>query len=348
MDSRSPHRSFATRSSLLSPKSVGVVVASAALALSGVGCLERGLKPVNPCTRSSVGQRIQVTNVDNVDLLFMIDNSNSMAEEQVNLIEELPRLVQVLASGDRNADGARDFNPVRSLHVGVITSDMGAGPNSGVPTCGLGLGDDGILLSRSRSTTAPCMATYPSGTFEFDRDTDDAAAFAAEVGCVANIGTGGCGFEQQLESSLKAITPISAQPWTRAGYAPPRFVSVDGIPDSVGGNAEGPNTGFLRPTSALAVVLVTDEEDCSVRDYGLFVNGDPRFMGVPLNLRCNTFGDPAMNIIHPVQRYVDGFLALQPDPSLLVFAGIIGIPPSTEPAVTCEPSSTSMLAFSGR
>jgi hypothetical protein len=343
MDSRSPHRSSLAKSATL-VKSAGIVVASAALALSGVGCLERGLKPVNPCTRSSVGQRIQVTNVDNVDLLFMIDNSNSMAEEQLNLIEELPRLVQVLASGDRNSDGARDFNPVRSLHVGVVTSDLGAGPNTGVPTCGMGLGDDGILRSRSRSTTAPCMATYPSGVFEFDRDTDDPAAFAAEVGCVANIGTGGCGFEQQLETSLKALTPISAQPWTRAGYSPPRFVSADGIPDSIGGNADGPNAGFLRPTSALAVVLVTDEEDCSVRDFGLFVTGDPRFMSVPLNLRCNTFGDPSMGIIHPVQRYVDGFLGLRRDPNLLIFSGIVGIPPETEPAPGASPDFAAILA----
>jgi len=143
MDSRSN-----SRSSALSRWKPGIVAGAAALTLAGSavsvsGCLERGLKPVNPCTRSSVGQRIQVTNVDNVDMLLMIDNSNSMAEEQVNLIEELPRLVQVLASGDRNADGTRDFNPVRSLHVGIITSDLGAGPNTGVPTCARGLGDDG-------------------------------------------------------------------------------------------------------------------------------------------------------------------------------------------------------------
>ncbi len=299
--------------------------------VSAAGCLERGLKPVNPCTRSSVGQRIQVTNVDNVDLLFMVDNSNSMAEEQANLIAELPRLVNVLASGDRDGDMMRDFNPVKSLQVGIITSDMGAGPNTGVPTCARGLGDDGILRSRSRLTTAPCMATYPSAVFEFDRERgDNANDFAATIGCVANISTGGCGFEQQLEASLKAITPISASTFTRPGYSPPRFISADGVPDSVAGNADGPNAGFLRPSSALAVVLVTDEEDCSVRDYGLFVTADPRFMSVPLNLRCNTFGDPAMGIVHPVDRYVNGFLGLRTDPNLLIFSGIIGIPPDTE------------------
>ena len=331
MDSRSTSSSRSPLSRWKPSVTIGAAVLTVA-GISAAGCLERGLKPVNPCTRSSVGQRIQVTNVDNVDLLFMVDNSNSMAEEQVNLVAELPRLVRVLASGDRDNDGTRDFNPVKSLHVGIITSDMGAGPNTGVPTCARGLGDDGILRNRSRLTTAPCMATYPSGIFEFDRERmDDPNEFGATVGCVANIGTGGCGFEQQLEASLKAVTPITASSSNRPGYAPPRFVSADGIPDAVAGNADSPgNAGFLRPNSALAIVLVTDEEDCSVRDYGLFVSGDPRFAGVPLNLRCNTFGDPGAGYIHPVDRYVSGFLGLRTDPNLLIFSGIVGIPPTTE------------------
>lgn len=324
-------------STLLSRSKSGVMLGAAVMTVAGLsasGCLERGLKPVNPCTRSSVGQRVQVTNVDNVDLLFMIDNSNSMIEEQANLVRELPRLVSVLASGDRDGDGLRDFNPVKSLHVGVVSSDMGAGPNDGVPTCRRGLGDDGILRTTSRSTTAPCMASFPSGIFEFDREAgDDPTLFANTVGCVANIGTGGCGFEQQLEAPLKALTPLAASTWTRPGYTPPLFVSADGVPNTVAGNGQAPgNDGFLRPTSALAVVLVTDEEDCSVLDYNLFVTAESRFAGVPLNVRCNQFGAADMRIVHPVDRYVTGFLGLRSDPGLLIFSGIIGIPPSTEAA----------------
>ncbi len=332
MDSRPAPSSSPRRSSRFR---LGVGLGALALGLAGAsasGCLERGLKPVNPCTRSSVGQRIQVTNVDNVDLLFMIDNSNSMAEEQVKLASELPRLVRVLASGDRDGDGSQDFNPVKSLHVGIVTSDMGGGPHSGIPTCPMGLGDDGLLRDRSR-LPAPCMTTYPSGVFDFQRERDDANAFAATVGCVANIGTGGCGFEQQLESPLKALTPINPQAWTAPGYTPPRFVDSSGIPNNAVGNGENPrNAGFLRENSALAIVLVTDEEDCSVQDYSLFVQADPRFSGVPLNLRCNTFGDPGMGYVYPVERYVAGFLGLRRDPGLLIFSGIVGIPPETEAA----------------
>jgi hypothetical protein len=284
---------------------------------------------VNPCNRTSFTRAIEVTNVDKVDLLFMVDNSGSMREEQANLITEIPRLVRILASGDSDGDGMQNFPPVNSLHVGIVSSDMGSGNQMNVRTCTPGLGDDGILRARSASATAPCMATYPSGTFEFmnGQNTD---AFAATVGCVAAIGTTGCGFEQQLESPLKALTPSNPEPWTRAGYTPPRFYdAASGLPNRLAGHGTGANNGFIRQNSALAVVLVTDEEDCSVSDYAIFGASDPRFTSIPANVRCNTYsGDPT--IVYPVSRYVDGFLGLRRSPGLLIFSAIAGIPPETE------------------
>jgi hypothetical protein len=279
-----------------------------------------------------------------LDLLFVIDNSNSMAEEQANFIAELPRLVSVLASGDGDGDGTRDFQPTSSMHIGVVTTDMGAGPVAALPTCAPGLGDDGILISRSRITTPSCPDSYPSGVFEFDRATDDALATAAAVGCVANLGTGGCGFEQQLEATLKAVSPSTATAWTAPGYLPPRFSSGDGIPDSLPGHGDRTNAGFLRAGSILAIVLITDEEDCSLRDYALLGSEDSRFTSVPFNLRCNTFGDPALGVVHDVQRYVDGLRGLRANPRDLVFAAVVGIPPEIEPLAGATPDFAGILA----
>ena len=124
------------------------------------GCIEREGRPVNPCTNVTIGQAIQVTNVDKVDLLFMVDNSNSMTEEQASLTSEFPRMINILASGDFDQDGDfagdgeagdEDFRPVRDLNVGVITSDMGAGGFT-LPTCrAADFGDDGILRSQGRT-----------------------------------------------------------------------------------------------------------------------------------------------------------------------------------------------------
>ena len=82
------------------------------LALAAGGCIEREGRPVNPCTQVTVGQKIQVTNVDKVDLLFMVDNSNSMAEEQGLLATQFPTMINILTTGDFNQN-ARP-RPIRS------------------------------------------------------------------------------------------------------------------------------------------------------------------------------------------------------------------------------------------
>lgn len=274
-----------------------------------------------------------------VDWLFLVDTSNSMAEEQVVLANELPRLVRVLASGDANEDGTRDFMPVRSLHLGVITPDLGAGELPTVPTCLMGWGEDGILRRRGPS----CGAEHPSGVFDFmpgGGTTPD--AFAMQFSCVARAGTGGCGFEQQLEASLRAVSPSATTAWTRPGYVPPTFR------DGSSGHALGPNAGFVRTDSVLAITLVTDEDDCSVPDTGLFDVGDARFMGVGLNARCVTFEETAT---YPSSRYVDGLLGLRPHPGLLVYSAITGIPTGTfasYDALLADPTMTPRIEMGDR
>ena len=276
------------------------------------------------------------TNLDpcaatDVDMLFMIDNSGSMREEQENLIRELPRMVHALTTGDRDDDGTVDFAPVRSLHVGFITSDMGSGNQTDVRTCDPGIGDDG-LLRRISTSEAPCMATYPSGSFAF-RPSDDVTEFIDTVSCVASVGTEGCGFEQPLEAALKALSPANPEAWTAVGYSPPRFYDpASGLRDQLVGHGASENAGFLRPDSTLAIILLTDEEDCSLADYTLLGN-EGVYASVPPNLRCSTvMGDSS--VVYRVSRYVDGFIGLRRSPTQLIFSVIAGIPVATEEAAS--------------
>jgi hypothetical protein len=255
-----------------------------------------------------------------VDLLFMVDNSNSMAEEQESLAMQFEGLVGDLSRGDldpavdADGDGDRndlgdDFPPVGSLHVGVVTSDMGTG-GFNVMTCSdePNFGDDGILRTRGNTGIDGCRAEYPS-FLEFSA-RESVPAFARDVGCVARAGTGGCGFEQPLEAVLKAVTPSTCtDPWCTFGMASR-------------GHADGANDGFLRPDSVLAIVLLTDEEDCSVVDPDLFNSSSTRYSG-ELNLRC--FLNPTAS--HPISRYVEGLLATRESPDSLVFGVIAGVPP---------------------
>jgi len=93
-----------------------------------VGCPNQELAPLAPCTVSGVSIEVPQTGVDKVDLLFMIDDSGSMAEEQKKLADVLPNLVTVLTTGNKTpkpAGATPDFPPVKSLHIGVISQDMG-------------------------------------------------------------------------------------------------------------------------------------------------------------------------------------------------------------------------------
>jgi hypothetical protein len=159
------------------------------------------------------------------------------------------------------------------------------------------------------TSIAGCSATYPS-FLSFSPVGGDPDAFASDVSCLAVAGTGGCGFEQQLDAALKAVTPSTSSI---------TFGGGDGM-----GHADRSNAGFLRPDSVLAIVMVTDEEDCSAADPEIFNPPSTVYTG-DLNLRCFMYPDAR----HPISRYTEGFLAAK-EAARLVVMNIVGIPPGAE------------------
>jgi hypothetical protein len=302
-----------------------------------------------------------------VDLLFMIDNSGSMAEEQRKLAAVLPNLVAELATG--NLDGSRkpagtktDFAPVQSLHIGVVTSDMGingapaqnsCGDRSFLPTehdsrtstlrVNKPVGDDGILQTdiavavdgvwgpdRNTGTVINYLPADPScsgitfppnARFVDFSAGGDAAAAAQRFSCVVKRGRNGCGLEQQLEAVLKALTP------------PDSNIKFTAQSPNGHGNAKNPanqsgfNQAFLRDDAILAVVVVSDEEDCSIPDQsrGIFDGTNASIPG-GINVRCGLKQNAAL--LHSSARYVEGLKALKPDAyrDRVIFAGVVGVP----------------------
>lgn len=316
------------------PRQVALALLLCALA-SSQGCIEREGRPVTPCTQVTVAQSIQVDNVDKVDLLFMVDNSNSMATVQVNLTAQFPRLIRILVTGDfdesgETGDNDDDFDPVRDLNFGVITSDMGTGGYT-VPTCANSdFGDDGILQTRGR--LPGCQMEYPSFlNFRIGRDMPE--QFARDAACVATLGTGGCGLEQQLEAPLKALTPSAPTAWTAPDFVRPGTPDAprglnNGFFRNSPGHGDGANAGFARENSVLALILVTDEEDCSAFDPDYYEFDSAIYGGrEQINLRCFLYPEG----LHPIERFVNGYVQLRTRPGLLVFGGITGIPPDLAP-----------------
>jgi hypothetical protein len=248
-----------------------------------------------------------------------------MRDEQEKLQEQVPRLVNLLLTGGEADPGAvGTFPAIASLHVGIITPDLGhstvpahnftAGSGSEFdfnPTAACmrnsGNGKAGFmqvegLLGAARDA---CTAqTPPAGTFYLDRPSDADPAFdvqfVKDVECVTGQDDG-CGFEQQLESILASDRNTA-------------------------------NSGFSRDGALLAVILITDEDDCSTTDPRVF-DVEPRqsnpFQGpftsineLQFNLRCWEH----RAALRSVEDYVTGVAALKPDPSQVVFAAITGIP----------------------
>lgn len=258
--------------------------------------------------------------ITKLDMLFVVDNSGSMLEEQEALREQFPRLIGDLIRADLDFDGMRDF-PSIDLHLGVVSTDLGV-PGMDVEKCD-GLGDDGLLRSTPVEVSG-CQSQYPS-FLTYLPGVNDPMQAALDFGCMAALGTEGCGFEQPLESALKALWPRTDR-------------RVTFLPDEQGfgndGHGDGFNRGFLRNDPAMgrsliAVIVVSDEEDCSSWTTRHFTPESQLEPDDPLrtqgyNVRC--FSNPEN--LFPIERYVNGLRLLRPEnPGLVLFAAIVGVPP---------------------
>jgi hypothetical protein len=260
-----------------------------------------------------------------IDLLFVVDNSNSMQEEQAALRSQFPMLISLLLSNTAIGGGEDVVPGAQDIHLGVVSSDMGAVGIPGIDGC-VGLGDDGLLNGISSLDATGCSAaTFAPPFLSYVAGSGDAAQLATDLGCVSTLGLDGCGFEQQLESMLKAVWPgddgritFLADPATgfgATGQAGPSF----------------PNGDFVRhdggdEVSVLAVVMVTDEEDCSSSNTAHLAHN---FDTTGLNTRCHYEALRAEpNNIYDVSRYVEGLRMLRPGyEQRVVFGAIVGVPP---------------------
>jgi hypothetical protein len=290
-----------------------------ALALAATACTNEDPEPIasnceDPDGCLATPQPLE--KIDAVDILLVVDNSGSAADDLEAFKQQLPRLLNALVTGS-GEDAS--FPPAASVHVGVVTSDMGLAGVPDIEKC-VGLGDDGIFV-RPNDAELSCERSYP-GYLTFDGGPA-ALATVETVGCVPSLGSEGCGFEQPLEASLKALWPANDD--TIA------FATVEGQ-GARGHGGDGENQGFLRDDSLLVVVIVTDEDDDSTNDPLVHMPNsylDPNnpehavLLGQGLNVRAALNRDR----LYPVERYVAGLKQLHADhPDRVLFAAVAGFP----------------------
>ncbi|HLL22995.1 MAG TPA: hypothetical protein VK427_12735 [Kofleriaceae bacterium] len=190
------------------------------------------------------------------------------------------------------------------LHVGVVTSDFGTAGGPPVGTVGqggcAGYGQGGMLQTRGAPVDGPFVIDSP--------DTRNyTGALGTVVGEMLRVGSAGCGFEQPLAATRAALRV---------------------------------NPGFLRPDASLAIIMLADEDDCSLSDPGLLTDDT---LGPLQSFRCTRAGivcDEPLDVLgekhncrpDTTSRYVedpavtlDMLLAIKPQERLTVSA-IVGEP----------------------
>jgi hypothetical protein len=263
---------------------MGCAFFSALMTLGGGGCLDRPVAPASPNVTARIAEKVVRNRVDKIDLLFMIDNSSSMADKQDVLAEAIPDLVNRLLhpicieaktgapAGQPDAEGRctppseRDFEPVNDIHVGIISSSLG---DYGTGVCNdahdLTGGrldphnnDMGHLVARAANA-----ADLPSAGFlSWDGTGDSAALKGTFAEMVHGVGQHGCGYEASLEAIYRfLIDPEPYQGLTRDSNG----LSVPTGTDDV---VLKQRAAFLRPDSLVAIIMVTDENDCSIQAEG--------------------------------------------------------------------------------
>jgi hypothetical protein len=234
--------------------------------------------------------RVEQNIKNKVDILFMIDNSPSMSPKQAELKARFPELIKVL-------DNFGKSNPAW-YHIGVVTSDLGAGQfNLGGGQCHPG-GDGGKLQALGAAHDMTCAPPTNGLNFiDYNQlngmnNLPAGQDLATTFGCMASVGDKGCGFEQQLESVYKAIHDMPAE-----------------------------NHDFIRADALLVVVWVTDEDDdcSSPPNSDLFDPAQTATFGALLSYRGTQYGiecnQGGMEQLMPYASSGGGLMGCQPAPN---------------------------------
>ncbi len=211
---------------------IGMVGGLAACALLAAGCGACTSPTDDPFSTvpGSCQSAQPLIEPQKLDILFVVDNSNSMQEEQEGVARELTGFIQEVRRG---GGVAQDF------HVGVITTGVyrhtvvnnqhyyldyptQSGKLQAVPDAA---SDGGVILN--------------TGTERILKGDDP--QLVEKFGRLVKQGTAGSGQETPFEAVRLALLSDLAQ------------VELE----------KGGNGGFLRDRARLLVVVVTDEDDCS-------------------------------------------------------------------------------------
>lgn len=218
-----------------------------------------------------------------VDILWVVDNSESMVDEQALLAQNFDRFITglTICQGSNDPEDVCDFerktctksgNPCNppNYHIGVISTDVVSRADQGrlrrvgicVPNLGSAPVDGKYKYCRDNAGCAQDPQN-PDPAFDarnatcdigqsisfIDPNTRNAAnAFARAV----RVGVGGSGLERGIQAAAMALGRDTDRGTGQFRPAPTE------------------NNGFLRPEASLFVIFVSDEDDSSFGQISYF------------------------------------------------------------------------------
>jgi hypothetical protein len=202
-----------------------------------------------------------VAPVRELDLVFMVDNSPSMAPKQAKMTAQFPNLINAL----KDTDGT-----LPNLRIAIIDSDLGTAGAFTDPYCGLK--DNGTNAYGDRGHFQMINATkcgvQSADDLFLEYKNGLAVNYTGDINtvfqCLASgLGTMGCGEEHSLQAFEFALV-------------------VQGL-----GNDDQQNL-FLRPSAYLGLVFLSDEDDCSAATNDSMFGDISTLMNESASLRCAT------------------------------------------------------------
>jgi hypothetical protein len=306
--------------------------ASFVLATAASGCLDRPIAPIEPRTTSTFTLEVAQRDVDKIDILLTIDDSGSMADKQQILSRAVPHLVRALVNPPCIADDPtsglepvtpdgpsapcpeamhRRFEPVLDIHVGLITSSVGLGDTGYcIGSCAKDLTrrpkcpDAGAHLQPPvPGTTDPAL-----GFLAWDAEAAaDETGLATLRAMVERVGESGCGYEHPLESWYRFL--VDPEPYEKLEIVDNKL----SVPIGVDQALVAERAAFLRPDSLVAIVMLSDENDCSLRyGYGWMMAHRDLVQQTGFKARAICAADPASPCCAPCGTEVAASCGVDP------------------------------------
>jgi len=191
--------------------------------------------------------------------------------------------------------GQPEFSPIGDIHIGIVSSSLGS--HGGTICDNQPNPDDkarlipSMRMGISSWNNSGFLAWDASGTKNNPPGQKDPTALNTDFqNMIAAVGEHGCGYEASLESWYRFLVdpePPANVTSMKVGNTTQtlRNSSVVVNPDGSFGACTGcddvllaQRKAFLRPDSLVAIVMLSDENDCSIRDdsVGWFVGSQNR------------------------------------------------------------------------